>query len=82
MLYDYIKPCPHCAGAASLISNYSYKTRTYFVLVKCDICGAQGKIYASKTDPDAAGWDNIPCRNALSAWNMRTPANDEEADGL
>lgn len=67
-----IKTCPHCGGAACLTSNYSYKTRAYFVFVKCDICGAQGKIYNSTEEPAAADWDNIPCRDAITAWNMRT----------
>ena len=66
-----IKPCPHCGGSACLNQNYSYRKRTYFVLVKCDICGAQGKIYNSEEEPAAAGWDNQPCRDAINAWNMR-----------
>lgn len=70
---DSIKSCPHCGGAAWLNSNYSYKCRTYFVFVKCDICGAQGKAYNSKEEPAAADWDNQPCKDAIAAWNMRTP---------
>lgn len=73
-----IKACPHCGGAASLNSNYSYKTRTYFIYVKCDICGAQGKIYNSEERPAAAGWDNQPCWDAIAAWNMRQGAADAE----
>ena len=67
-----IKPCPHCGGVAYLNSNYSRKTGTYFTFVKCDICGAQGKIYSSKEQPAATGWNNIPCHDAVNAWNMRT----------
>ena len=66
-----IKPCPHCGGIAYLTQNYSYKARSYFVFVKCDICGAQGKIYNSTTEPAAAGWNNTACNDAISAWNMR-----------
>ena len=66
-----IKTSPHCGGKSSLNSNYSYKARNYFTFVKCDICGAQGKIYASEEDPAAANWDNQPCRDAIEAWNMR-----------
>lgn len=66
-----IKPCPHCGGAGYLNSNFSNKTRTYFVYVKCDLCGAQGKIYNSAQDP-AAGWTGDACESAIDAWNMRT----------
>ena len=66
-----IKTCPHCGGTACLNSNYSYKTRSYFVFVKCDICGAQGKIYNSPEDPQATNWDNVACEDAINAWNMR-----------
>lgn len=71
-MQDSIKACPHCGGTACLNSNYSYKTRTYFVMCKCDICGSQGKIYSSREEPAAANWDNAACRDAISAWNMRT----------
>lgn len=67
-----IKPCPHCGGIAYLTQNYSYRSRTYFVFVRCDICGAQGKIYNSPEEPAAAGWNNQPCDDAVTAWNMRT----------
>lgn len=66
-----IKTCPHCCGTASLSANYSYKIRSWFVFVKCDICYSQGKIYRSNMDPEEAEWDNQPCRDAISAWNMR-----------
>lgn len=68
---DSIKTCPHCNGTASLNSNYSNKTRSYFVYVKCDICGAQGKTYRSSEEPAAADWNNEPCIDAVIAWNMR-----------
>lgn len=71
-----IKACPHCGATACLTSNYSYKTRTYFVFVKCDICGAQGKIYNSKEEPAAANWDNTACNDAINAWNLRTPEKE------
>jgi len=69
-----IKTCPHCGGVACINANYSYKVRKYFVFVKCDICGAQGKAYISEEEPAAADWDNTACRDAVSAWNMRTGA--------
>ena len=73
-----LKGCPHCGGKAYLNSNYSYKAHSYFVFVRCDICGAQGKIYNSDDDPAAAGWDNQPCRDAAAAWNMRTREQQPE----
>ena len=72
MAETYIKPCPHCGGAAYLTQNYSYKCRGYFVFVKCDICGAQGKIYNSPEEPAAEDWNSQPCNDAIGAWNMRT----------
>ena len=69
---DFIKTCPHCGGRANLIQNYSRKAGSYFVYVKCDICGAQGKIYNSAEEPAAAGWIIKPCKDAITAWNMRT----------
>lgn len=67
-----IKPCPHCGGASTLHANYSYKTRSYFVMCKCSLCGAQGKIYNSEEDPESVNWNNRPCIDAVLAWNMRT----------
>lgn len=66
-----IKPCPHCGGPACLNSNYSYKIRSYFVFVKCDICGSQGKIYNSPYNPVEAEWNTGACNDAVMAWNMR-----------
>lgn len=68
-----IKPCPHCAGVAYLYSNYSYKCRTHFVYVKCEICGSQGKTYRSNTDPEKDDWMSTACESAVEAWNMRVP---------
>lgn len=73
-----IKTCPHCGGAACLTQNYSYKARSYFVFVKCDICGAQGKIYNSADEPATTGWNNTACNDAIAAWNMRTPEPAEQ----
>lgn len=69
---DPIKTCPHCGGSACLNANYSYKTRSYFVFVKCDICGATGKTYTSADDPAGYGWNTAACNDAIAAWNLRT----------
>ena len=66
-----IKPCPHCNGAAYLNGNYSYKTRSYFIFVKCDICGATGKTTNSQEDPAAEEWQSDACESAIAAWNLR-----------
>lgn len=58
-------------GTATLTANYSYRIRKNFVFVKCDICGAQGKIYNSEEEPEEVNWDNQACRDAIEAWNMR-----------
>lgn len=70
-----VKTCPHCGGTACLNANCSYKKRTYFVFVRCDICGAQGKVYSSPEDPAAENWENDACIDAIKAWNMRVGAN-------
>ena len=67
-----IKRCPHCGGAACLNSNYSFRSRTYFVFVKCIVCGSQGKIYNSEECTEVEEWNNEPCIKAVEAWNMRT----------
>lgn len=63
-----IRRCPHCGGNGYLTSNYSYKSRSWFVYVKCDICGAQGKIYNSTEEPDDT---STAAQSAIVAWNMR-----------
>lgn len=63
-----IKRCPHCGGDGFLEWNYSNRSRSWFVYVKCDICGAQGKIYNSPQEPDEA---SPAARSAIVAWNMR-----------
>lgn len=68
---DHIKLCPHCGGEAALHANYSYKTRSYFVMCKCGMCGSQGKIYNSPDNPESEEWNNIACIDAIKAWNMR-----------
>lgn len=73
-----IKPCPHCKGTAYINAFYSYKAHSYYVFVKCNICGAQGKVYNSPIEPSAEGWDTEACYSAVGAWNMRNGVEDEE----
>lgn len=37
-----------------------------------------GAALAEIEEPAAAGWDNQPCRDAISAWNMRQGAADAD----
>lgn len=69
---DKLKKCPFCGGTGCLNANYSYKTRSYFTFVKCNLCGAQAKIYSSEDDPAATDWQNAACQDACNAWNLRT----------
>ena len=77
----YIKPCPHCNGKAYLTQSYSARSSTWFVFVKCNICGAQSKAYKSKEEP-AEDWQSDNCQDAVTAWNMRNGVKDEDQDGL
>ena len=80
MSHEPIKPCPHCGGSAVLNSNYSYKIRSYFIFVKCEVCGAQGKMYTSNRDPVETKWNNAPCNNAVDAWNLLTSDRNDDDD--
>ena len=72
-----IKTCPHCGGSACLNYNYSYRIRRYFVFVKCNICGAQAKVFTDEKNPEESGWTDEACLDAVKAWNMRHNPNDD-----
>ena len=72
-----LKKCPFCGGRACTTANYSYKRKLYYVFVKCDICGAQGKAYTSEEDPAQEEWQNIACEDALNAWNLRNERKND-----
>ena len=71
MAEEKIKACPFCGGTAYLNSNYSNRTRSFFVMCKCDVCGSQGKTYQCNSSPVDDNWDNASCDSAIRAWNMR-----------
>ena len=75
-----IKPCPHCGGDATLYCNYSGKQRKYLVFVKCEICGAQGKVFSDSQHPEETNWNNAACDSAIKAWNMRTTDKEINTD--
>ena len=72
-----IKSCPHCGGSACINANYSYRIRKHFVFVKCDVCGAQGKVYTDDKDPVLSDWKDFACDDAVRAWNMRYNPTDD-----
>ena len=67
-----IKKCPHCGGESYLNSRYSVRCKGHMIFVRCEICGAQGKIYKAQADPETNGWNGAECLDAVNAWNMRT----------
>ncbi len=66
-----IKPCPHCGGTAQLQTNYNWKIGCYFTVVKCDICGAQGKTFCFSSDNPDNDIATAIKADAVNAWNMR-----------
>lgn len=72
MAETYIKPCPHCGGTGCLIGQYSYKLKSYMIFVRCDVCGAQGRIYNTDDEKDIENWNSDAAYCAISAWNLRT----------
>lgn len=66
-----IKTCPHCNGAASLRASYSNYTGSYFVCVKCEVCGATGKTVASQEPPRSEESASRAFSQAIEAWNLR-----------
>ena len=72
-----LKKCPFCGGKACATANYSKRRNVYYVFIKCDVCGAQGKAYISEEDPAQNEWQSIACEDAQNAWNLRTGADHE-----
>lgn len=77
-MHKNIKECPFCGGIAYLNSNYSYKIRKYFIFVKCEVCGAQGKIVTDNTAPAEDNWKNAKCEQAITCWNNRVNKDSQE----
>lgn len=72
--------CPHCGGEGRLTRNCGKGRngrKLYYVYVRCDLCGSQGKIYSSETDPAEHDWNTEACALATSAWNMRYREGDQ-----
>ena len=66
-----LKTCPFCGGIAGLHGNYSYKYKSWFVFVKCMMCGSSGKTFMTEKDPEETDWKDDGCNRAITAWNMR-----------
>lgn len=77
-MIDGLKSCPFCGGDADYCCNYSYKTHVYFVMVKCTVCGSQGKVYSVNEDPEDEDWQNDACIAAAKLWNRRIIAVQHE----
>lgn len=73
-----IKTCPHCGGQAFLNMNFSHKWNCWYVAVRCDSCGAQGRSYRTDKDPTNAPEESLSCKNAIRGWNMRVVENGNE----
>ena len=74
----HLKRCPFCGGVAALYSNYSYKTRTHFVFVRCTMCHAQGRSYSEPENPIKNEWNTEKCDAAVNAWNTRSNGDYDE----
>ena len=72
---EIVKECPHCGGSARLSANFSHKTHCWFIFVRCDICGSQGKPFGSRINPADKEWSTEECADAVNAWNMRKGEN-------
>ena len=64
---DEMKNCPFCGGESDVNWNWNWKIKRFFVYVKCDTCGAQGKT-VSCTDDDLEYTKDL----AIRLWNRRT----------
>lgn len=66
----YLRPCPFCGGKPYLTWNYSHDS--YYVRAKCGVCEAQGKTYKGEDNPTQNEWNTSECKQAASAWNLRS----------
>lgn len=70
-----IKSCPHCGGKAYLNQNSNRKGTKLYLLVKCCICGSQGKVFTCGDKPadPTEQWEEkeVATEDAISAWNLR-----------
>lgn len=67
-----ISECPFCGSEASLYRTYG--KGLWFVRVKCEMCGAQGKTVVNETNEDVDSdkwWATEKCQMAVDAWNRR-----------
>ena len=52
------KCCPFCGGTATLRTNYSRKSDSWFVRMSCEICSAQSKSFEDDKDPSKNDWND------------------------
>lgn len=66
---EYMKNCPFCNGEPTLFSTRG--KYGYFVFIKCDLCGAQGKTFKMGETREENWQDSVEAQNAIKMWNMR-----------
>lgn len=66
-----IKPCPHCGGHSVLNQRWNYKASKYFIFVRCEVCGSQGKSYPTYESLYDDDYNETADELAIKAWNMR-----------
>ena len=64
-----VKRCPFCGSRAYLMVDKAKRAKLYYIHVKCTECGAQGRTYFTKDNPDAG--DIEEAEKAVIAWNQR-----------
>ncbi|MDE5754586.1 MAG: Lar family restriction alleviation protein [Oscillospiraceae bacterium] len=81
-----LKNCPFCGGEANLFSKFKvngdaldeYASNGYSVRCECKVCGAEGKEFISLENPANVEWNNMACKDAVRAWNMRYEKNKSD----
>lgn len=69
---DTIKKCPFCNGNADIYTKKDEKNVGFFVVVRCNVCGASAKPYYESGYFDKEVWKCSATIDAIEAWNLRT----------
>lgn len=70
----YIKECPFCGGDATVVQHFNYRQNIWFVVCKCELCGAQARTAScgkGKPAPSENSWDVRAVDVAIARWNQR-----------
>lgn len=78
-----LKPCPFCAGEASLWRNVG--RYGLFGYVQCDVCGARTKPqkieHMREFESEESFWNQPGYKAAGNAWNTRKKRKKEATNG-